>query len=142
MCTWNIQTILQDLVLAIVINTSATLLSGAPLAWTTWYPFTCAALGTNIIAQLVIPTSLIAKTLIQFLDDRPYKVFIQIFIENLIFVTIISLTMAYTQVGRDLMLDAWSQTYLWLVLIGYITSIALFLIFSHGNNINAGKKLT
>ena len=39
MCEWNRNIIIQDIVLAIVINTSATLLGGDPFDHT-WYTFT------------------------------------------------------------------------------------------------------
>lgn len=126
MTQWNTQIIVSDIILAVVINTSATLLAGSPLMWSDWYPLTCAALGTNIIAQLFIPTSCIAQKITEHLKDKTYRVYFAIFIENLIFVTIISLTMAFTQVGHELMIQAWSQTFLWLVLIGYITSVMLY----------------
>lgn len=38
MCKWNIATILCDLVLALVINTSAMLIGGAEIAFQSWYP--------------------------------------------------------------------------------------------------------
>ena len=129
MCSWSRQAIIQDIVLAIVINTSAALLSGAALAWGSWYPFTCAALGTNLLAQLVIPTGSIARAVTAPLGTVAWRVYAQIFVENLVFVTIISLAMAFTQVGATGMLDAWRATYLWLVLIGYVTSVCLYLVF-------------
>lgn len=129
MCNWSRTVIIQDIVLAIVINTSATLLAGAELAWGTWYPFTCAALGTNILAQLVVPTGSIDRALTGPIGERTWRPYAQIFVENLIFVTIISLTMAFTQVGAAGMIAAWSQTYLYLVGIGYVTSVALYLAF-------------
>ena len=129
MCNWNRQVIIQDIVLAIVINTSATLLSGAELAWGTWYPFTCAALGTNVLAQLVVPTGSIARALTRPAEGRAWRPYAEVFVENLVFVTIISLTMAFTQVGAAEMLAVWSRTYLWLVGIGYVTSVALYLVF-------------
>ncbi|KXB63420.1 MULTISPECIES: hypothetical protein [Olsenella] len=130
MCQWNRSVILQDLVLALVINTSATLLAGAPLAWGTWYPYTAVAFLTNVVAQLVIPTGSIALALTRGLEGKPARLWCQVFVENLIFVTIISLTEAFTQVGVGGMLAAWWQTYLWLVLIGYVTSVALVALFS------------
>ena len=126
MTQWNTQIIVSDIILAVVINTSATLLAGSPLMWSDWYPLTCAALGTNIITQLFIPTSCIAQKITEPLKDKTYRIYFAIFIENLIFVTIISLTMAFTQVGHELMIQTWSQTFLWLVLIGYITSVILY----------------
>lgn len=55
MCEWNRNLIIQDIVLAIVINTSATLLGGDPFDHT-WYIFTCVALATNVLGQLLLPT--------------------------------------------------------------------------------------
>lgn len=129
MCMWSRQVILQDLVLALVINTSATLLTGTPLAWSTWYPFTCVAFMTNVIAQLLLPTGSMARALTSPLGDASWRTYAQIFVENLVFVTIISLVEAFTQVAVADMLAAWWSTYLWLVLIGYVTSVMLYLAF-------------
>ena len=128
MCDWNIRVLVNDIVLALVINTSATLLAGAPMEWGTWYPYTCVAFTTNVVAQLLIPTVSIAQSLTRGLDGKAARPYAAIFVENLIFVTIISLTEAVTQVGPAQMLVAWSQTFLQLVLIGYVTSVALFKI--------------
>lgn len=59
MCSWERWTILQDLALAIVINTSAMLLSGVEFQPASWYSGTCAALCTNIILQLILPVPII-----------------------------------------------------------------------------------
>jgi hypothetical protein len=80
MCDWNIKTVIQDLILAVVINTSATLLAGAPLEWSTWYPFTCVAFATNVLAQLIIPTGSIARLLTGPLGESPARVYVQIFV--------------------------------------------------------------
>ena len=50
----------------------------------------------------------------------------QIFIENLIFVTIISLTEAFVHTGGAGLVAAWLHSYVWLVVIGYVTSVALY----------------
>ena len=128
MCEWNIRTLVNDIVLALVINTSATLLAGAPMAWGTWYPYTCVAFTTNVVAQLLIPTVSISQSLTKGLEGKAIRPYLAIFIENLIFVTIISLTEAVTQVGPAQMIATWLQTYFQLVLIGYVTSIILFKI--------------
>lgn len=130
MCTWNRDVILQDLVLALVINTSATLLAGAPLEWGTWFPYTAVAFFTNVLAQLVIPTGSIAAAATRDLEGRPARLWCSVFIENLIFVTIISLTEAFTQVGVERMIPTWWSTYVWLMLIGYGTSMVLVWAFS------------
>ncbi|MDI9589682.1 MAG: ABC transporter ATPase [Acidobacteriota bacterium] len=128
MCPWNRRVIVCDLILALVINTSATFLAGVPLAWGTWFPYTCVAFTTNVLAQLALPTGTIARVATVPLGEHRGRMFAQIFVENLIFVTIISLTEAFTQVGAEGMIAAWAQTYLWLMLIGYATSVVLALV--------------
>ena len=68
MCEWNRNVIIQDLVLAIVINTSATIIDGAPFDHT-WYTFTCVALATNVIGQLILPTGAVARALTGWAGD-------------------------------------------------------------------------
>lgn len=83
MCEWNIRTLVNDIVLALVINTSATLLAGAPMAWGTWYPYTCVAFTTNVVAQLLIPTVSISQSLTKGLASKAARPYAAIFIENL-----------------------------------------------------------
>lgn len=130
MTKWNIVTVLQDIVLAIVINTSATLLGGAPLEFASWYPYTCAAFGTNVLMQLVLPVPAAGQACTGWLAGRAGRPFASIFVENLIFVTGISLTMAFLQAGVSGLFNAWIATYVQLVCIGYVTSICLYLFFS------------
>lgn len=125
MCEFNRSLIVQDLVLAIVINTSATIIDGAPFDHT-WYTFTCVALATNVIGQLVLPTGSVARALTGWAGDAPWRIYAQIFVENLVFVTIISLTEAFVHTGGAGMVAAWLNSYVWLVLIGYVTSVTLY----------------
>ena len=130
MCPWNRTVILQDIVLAIVINTSAMLLTGAQITFPTWYPGTCSAFATNIIIQLIIPVPLIGQTLSKPLAASKARPILSIFVENLIYVTCISFTMACIQAGSRPIVDVWLQTYAYLVVIGYVTSLVLFAIVS------------
>lgn len=125
MCTWNRNLIIQDIVLAIVINTSATLLGGDPFDHT-WYIFTCVALATNVLGQVILPTGTIATSLTKPLGASPARIYVQIFIENLIFVTLISFTEAWVHTGGPGIVQAWLATYLQLVLVGYVTSVILY----------------
>lgn len=125
MCTWNKNLIIQDIVLALVINTSATLLGGDPFDHT-WYTFTCVALATNVVGQMILPTGSIATALTKPLGDASWRIYVQIFIENLIFVTIISFTEAWVHTGGEGIIAAWLATYVPLVLIGYVTSVILY----------------
>lgn len=125
MCEWNRNLIIQDIVLAIVINTSATLLGGDPFDHT-WYIFTCVALATNVLGQLLLPTGSWACALTDWAGDAEWRVYVQIFIENLIFVTIISFTEAWVHTGGTAVVAAWLSTYVQLVLVGYVTSVVLY----------------
>lgn len=127
MCEWSRKLIIQDIVLAIVINTSATLLGGDPFDHT-WYTFTCVALATNVLGQMILPTGSIASSLTKPLGDASWRIYVQIFIENLIFVTVISFTEAWVHTGGAGIIAAWLATYVQLVLVGYVTSVILYLL--------------
>lgn len=125
MCEWNRKLIIQDIVLAIVINTTATLLGHDPFDHT-WYIFTCVALATNVLGPFLLPTGAWARALTGWARDAKWRVYAQIFVENLIFVTIISLTEAWVHTGGAGIVAAWLATYVQLVLVGYVTSVLLF----------------
>lgn len=125
MCEWNRKLIIQDIVLAIVINSTATLLGHDPFDHT-WYIFTCVALATNVLGQFLLPTGAWARALTGWARDAKWRVYAQIFVENLIFVTIISLTEAWVHTGGAGIVAAWLATYVQLVLVGYVTSVVLF----------------
>lgn len=126
MCQWNRIVILQDIVLAIVINTSAMLLTGAEITFPSWYPGTCSAFATNVIIQLIIPVPFIGQVLSRPLEGMKLRFVWSIFVENFIYVTCISFTMACIQAAGRPIVDVWLQTYGYLVVIGYITSLVLY----------------
>ncbi len=128
MSPWNRVVILQDIVLAIVINTSAMLLTGAEITFASWYPGTCSAFATNVLIQLIVPVPAIGRVLSKPLEKSKARPILSIFVENLIYVTCISLTMACIQAGGRPIVDVWLQTYAYLVVIGYVTSLVLFAI--------------
>ena len=125
MCKWNLQTIIFDAILAIIINTSATFLAGAPLVFASWYTFTAVAFATNIVAQLIVPTKTITSVLTRPIPNSTVATLVAVLVENFIFVTIISLTEAYVQTAGIGMIEAWLSTYVQLMLIGYIASLVL-----------------
>lgn len=129
MCKWNIATILCDLVLALVINTSAMLIGGAEITFQSWYPGVASAFFTNVLLQLVLPVPGFADAVTGWAGERRWRLVLQVFVENFIFVTCISFTMALVQTptGGDVV-AAWLATYIPLVLIGYVTSLVLFAI--------------
>lgn len=129
MCKWNIATILCDLVLALVINTSAMLIGGAQITFQAWYPGVASAFFTNVLLQLVLPVSGFAAAVTSWAGKRRWRPIIQVFVENFVFVTCISFTMAVIQTpgGGDIV-ATWLSTYVALVLIGYVTSLVLFAV--------------
>lgn len=130
MSPWTRTVILQDIVLAIVINTSAMLLTGAQITFPAWYPGTCSAFATNVVIQLIVPVPTIGRALSKPLEGRRGLFIWSIFVENLVYVTCISFTMACVQAAGRPIVDVWLQTYGYLVLIGYVTSLALYGIVS------------
>ena len=130
MSPWTRTVILQDIVLAIVINTSAMLLTGAQITFPAWYPGTCSAFATNVVIQLIVPVPAIGRALSKPLEGRKGRFIWSIFVENFIYVTCISFTMACIQAAGRPVVDVWLQTYAYLVLIGYVTSLVLYVIVS------------
>ncbi|PJM75784.1 ABC transporter ATPase [Bifidobacterium simiarum] len=120
--------VLQDLVLAIVINTSAMLLSGAAITLTSWYPGACTAFCTNVLLQLILPVPAAGRLCSAWLGTSKVRPWVSVFVENLIFVTCISFTMAVMQTGPNGIIDTWLATYGQLVVIGYLTSMVLYYI--------------
>ena len=129
MCKWNIATILCDLVLALVINTSAMLIGGAEIAFQSWYPGVASAFFTNVLLQLVLPVPGFAAAVTGWAGERRWRPVLQVFVENFIFVTCISFTMALIQTptGGDVIATGFA-TYIPLVFIGYMTSLVLLAI--------------
>ena len=132
MCEWKINTVLCDLVLAIVINTSAMLFAGATFTFPAWYPGVASAFFTNVLLQLVLPVPGFAAAVTNWADGRRWRPLVQVFMENLVFVTCISFTMAVIQTspGGDV-IASWLATYVRLVFVGYVTSLVLFAVQNH-----------
>ena len=125
MTEWKLRVVLCDLVLAIVINTSAMLIGGAPMEPVAWYTGGACAFFTNVVVQLVLPVPLIGQYAGKLFSNDKVRLAVSVFVENLVFVTCISLTMAFLQAGGRPVIDVWLQTYGYLVIIGYITSLIL-----------------
>ncbi len=128
MTEWSVEVIICDLVLAVAINTSAMLLSSVPISFSSWYPGVASAFLTNVILQLVLPVPLIGSALSRPLEGKDSRWLLSVFVENLVFVTFISLTMAFVQHGARPVLDVWLATYPYLVLVGYAVSLLLYVV--------------
>lgn len=128
MTKWSLEVIICDLVLAVAINTSAMLLSSAPISFSTWYPGTASAFFTNVLLQLVLPVPSIGAVLSKPLEGKGARWLLSVFVENFVFVTFISLTMAFVQHGVCPVFDVWLTTYPYLVLVGYAVSLVLYVL--------------
>ncbi len=121
--------LIQDLVLAFVINSAATIMSGGFAGTGVYLVGMFMAFSINYIAGLVIPVERISRAVakgIRLKDGSlPFKL-VRIFIVNAIFVTIISFTIALINLGPtpDLF-RIWWRTYPVLHLVGYITSVLI-----------------
>ena len=128
MTKWSLEVIICDLVLAVAINTSAMLLSSAPISFSTWYPGTASAFFTNVLWQLVLPVPSIGAVLSKPLEGKGARWLLSVFVENFVFVTFILLTMAFVQHGVRPVFDVWLTTYPYLVLVGYAVSLVLYVL--------------
>lgn len=119
--------LIQDLVLAFVINSAATILGGGFRSTGEYLVGMFMAFSINYIAGLIIPVEQIGRAAaggIGLKDGTlPFKL-VRIFIINAIFVTIISFTIALINLGPapDLV-RVWWRTYPILHLVGYLTSV-------------------
>lgn len=119
--------LIQDLVLAFVINSAATILGGG---FTQTGVYLCGmfmAFSINYVAGLIIPVERIGRTVaggIGLKDGTlPHKL-VRIFVINAIFVTIISFTIALINLGPvPELVGVWWKTYPILHLVGYLTSV-------------------
>ncbi len=121
--------LLQDLVLAFVINTTATILNGGFQTTDLYLVGMFEAFSINYIAGLFIPVEKIGRAVaggIGLKDGSfPHKL-VRIFIINAIFVTIISFTIALINCGPvSNIVSIWIKTYPVLHLVGFVTSVLI-----------------
>lgn len=121
--------LLQDLVLAFVINSAATVLNGGFSGTGAYLVGMFMAFSINYTAGLIIPVEKAGRAVAGMLGLRegsvPHKL-VRIFIINAIFVTIISFTIALINVGADAgVFKVWLSTYPVLHIVGYVTSVLI-----------------
>ena len=131
MTRWSVGVILCDAVLALVINTSAMLLTNAPITFASWYPGVASAFFTNVLLQLILPVPSAGQLLSRPLAGNRTRFVMSVFVENLVYVTCISFTMAVLQAEGRPVVDVWLQTYAQLVAMGYVASLVLWLVSNH-----------
>lgn len=121
--------LLQDLVLAFVINSAATILNGGFAGTGVYLVGMFMAFCINYVAGLIIPVEKIGRAVaggIGLKDGTlPHKL-VRVFIINAIFVTIISFTIALINLGPvPGLVSVWWSTYPVLHLVGYLTSVLI-----------------
>ena len=118
--------VIQDLILAFVINTAATILNGGFTDTLTYLAGMFQAFSINYVAGAMIPVPKLGKAAADAAGFRAgtglYK-FVRIFVTNAIFVTIISFTIALINCGPvKEIFSVWIQTYPILHVVGLVTS--------------------
>jgi hypothetical protein len=125
----ELMVLIQDLILAFVINSTATILAGGMTDTASYLCGMMQAFCINYIAGLIIPVNRIGGAVahrIGFKEGELEHKLVRIFIINAIFVTIISFTIALLHCGAVSGVGAvWWETYPILHLVGYITSVLI-----------------
>ena len=121
--------LIQNLVLAFVINSAATILNGGIQTPGSYLLGMFMAFSINYIALWLIPVVKIGQSVADGLRLKagklPHKL-VRIFVINAIFVTIISFSIAMLNLGlTEGLVGIWWSTYPILHLVGYITSVLI-----------------
>ena len=118
----------QDLSLAFIINSAATIIAGFTTIWEFLFGMFL-AFTINYIAGLIIPVSVCGNAVANFLHCKKggfLHSLVRIFIINAIYVTIISFTIALIRVGAKVeVFEIWWQSYWILHLVGFVASVLL-----------------
>lgn len=121
--------LLQDLVLAFVINSAATILNGGFVETGLYLVGMMEAFCINYVAGLIIPVEKIGRAVaggVGLKDGSVGFKLVRIFIVNAIFVTIISFTIALINCGPvPNIFSIWIKTYPALHLVGFVTSVLI-----------------
>lgn len=121
--------LIQDLCLAFIINSAATILNGGIQDIGAYFLGMFLAFSINYIAGIIIPVSVCGNAVANFFRCKEgsfiHKL-VRIFIINAIYVTIISFTIALINVGPVVEVFAiWWKTYWILHLVGFVASVLL-----------------
>ena len=125
----HLMVLIQDIILAFVINSAATILNGGFTTTGVYLVGMFMAFSINYIAGVIIPVEKIGRAVAGGIGLKegkfPFK-FVKVFIINAIFVTIISFTIALINVGaKPEVFGIWWSTYWILHLVGFITSLLI-----------------
>lgn len=121
--------LIQDLVLAFVINSTATVLNGGFKGTDVYLVGMFMAFCINYAAGLIIPVEKLGSAVASGIRLKKGKLLhklVRIFIINAIFVTIISFIIALINLGPvPELFKIWWSTYPVLHLVGYLTSVLI-----------------
>lgn len=121
--------VIQDLCLAFIINSAATILSGGFTDFWAYFAGMFQAFSINYIAGLMIPVEKIGSGIAGAIGLKPGKFahkLVRVFIINAIFVTIISFGIALINAGPVAeIFSIWITTYPILHLVGFLASLLL-----------------
>ena len=123
---WNV---LTNVLMALSINTAATILAGGDTV-AGWVTGCCCAFTINTVAAAIIPVGRIGKWFAEDICHTKPGTFAEMVTRNLIinaiYVTIVSFCMALIHVGfAENLFKVWISTYFQLHLVGLITSIVI-----------------
>ena len=125
----ELMVLLQDLCLAFVINSAATILNGGFVTTDLFLVGMFQAFCINYISGLAIPVAKIGASVANatgLKDGTLAHKLLRVFVINAIFVTIVSFTIALINVGPHMeVFGIWIKTYPILHLVGYITSVLI-----------------
>ena len=121
--------LLQDLCLAFIINSAATILNGGFQDVGLYLVGMFMAFAINYIAGIIIPVNLCGSAVAKFFRCKEgsfiFKL-VRIFVINAIYVTIISFTIALINVGPKIeVFEIWWKTYWILHIVGFVASVLL-----------------
>lgn len=120
-------TLIQNLVLAFVINSAATILNGGFADTWVYLVGMFEAFSINMVAGFMIPVPKIGKSVADALKLKEGTFFhklVRVFVINAIFVTIISFSIALINCGPvSNIVSIWITTYPILHLVGLLTSL-------------------
>lgn len=121
--------LIQDLCLAFIINSAATILNGGFTDFWSYFAGMFQAFSINYIAGLMIPVEKIGSSIAGGIGLKPGKFahkVVRVFVINAIFVTIISFTIALINAGPvPEIFSIWISTYPILHLVGFLASLLL-----------------
>lgn len=121
--------LLQDLMLAFVINTTATILEGGLRGPGDYLVGMFMAFSINYVAGLILPAEKIGAAAARALRRKEGTLgwkLVRIFVINAIFVTVISFTIALIRLGPvPGLVAAWWKTYPVLHIVGYVVSVLI-----------------